>query len=117
MRLPRTYRTAGIGPLHLGKAAHFGVEHVHLLHQAAQGSFGGLADLLVNALGLCGVREKKGKLGSVTGGAPVTCLRAANLIVVQRRVVAQSADGGQLNQSIVLATLDGHVVLRAGGQI
>lgn len=59
MRFPWTYRTASVGPLHLGKAAHFGVEHIHFLHQTAQGSFGGFTNLLINTLGLCGVQEKE----------------------------------------------------------
>ena len=47
-----TYDAAGVGPVHVGQAAHLRVEHVHLLHQAAQGRLRGLAHLLVDPLGL-----------------------------------------------------------------
>lgn len=118
MGLRRTYRAAGVGPLHLGETAHFGVEHVHLLHQAAQGRFCGFTDLLINPLRLCGVQEKEetAEPRAVCSRERFSLICGANLVVVQRRVVAQSADGGQLNQPIVLSTLDRHAVLGAGGQ-
>ena len=47
-----TYHAAGIGPVHFGEATHLRVEHVHLLHQAAQGCLRGLPHLLVDPLGL-----------------------------------------------------------------
>lgn len=113
MRLWWTYRTASIGPLHLGKTAHFSVEHVHLLHQTAQSSFRGFTDLLINTLRLCEVQDKEEITEPHTACSnerfPLIC--GANLIVVQGRVIAQSTDGRQLNQSIILSTLDRHAML------
>lgn len=50
--MEETYGTAGVGSLDLGQALHVGVEHVHLLNQAAQGGLSGLTDLLIDLLGL-----------------------------------------------------------------
>lgn len=47
-----TYRAASIGSLDFGQVLHVGVEYVHLLNQAGQGSLGSLTDLLVDLLGL-----------------------------------------------------------------
>lgn len=118
MRLSWTYRTASVGPLHLGKTAHFSVEHVHLLHQTAQSRFRGLTHLLVNTLRLCGVQDKEKVTEplAVCSSEMFSLVCGADLIVVQRRVIAQSADGRQLNQSIILGTLDGHAVLRTGSK-
>lgn len=90
MRFPWTYRTASVGPLHLGKAAHFGVEHVHFLHQTAQGGFCGLTDLLINTLRLCGVQKEEEitERHSLMSNRMFSGICGANLIVVQRRVVA-----------------------------
>lgn len=113
MRLSWTYRAASVGPLHLGKTAHFSVEHVHLLHQAAQSRFRGFTDLLINPLRLCGVQEKEEitEAHAVGSREMFSLVCGPNLIVVQRGVVAQSADGRQLNQPIILSTLDAHAML------
>lgn len=47
-----THAAAGIGSLHTGQVANTGLEHVHFLHQAAQGSFSGLTNLLIDLLRL-----------------------------------------------------------------
>lgn len=47
-----TYGAAGIGSLNPGQVLHVRVEDVHLLHQAGQGGFSSLTDLLVDLLGL-----------------------------------------------------------------
>ena len=47
-----TYGAAGVGPLDKGQVLDVGVEHVHLLNQAAQGSLSGLTDLLKDLLRL-----------------------------------------------------------------
>lgn len=71
----RTHRVAGVGPVDLGQVADVRVEDVHLLHQAGEGRLGGLTHLLIHAL---------------------------HLVEVQRRVIAQRTDGGQLHQRVVL---------------
>ena len=48
----KTYRAAGIGSLNPGQVLHVGVEHIHLLNQAGQGSLSSLTDLLIDLLGL-----------------------------------------------------------------
>lgn len=48
----KTYRATGVGSVGLGQAAHFSVEHVHLLNQAAQSGLSGLAHLLIDSLSL-----------------------------------------------------------------
>lgn len=118
MRLWWTYRTASIGPLHLGKTAHFSVEHVHLLHQTAQSGFSGFTDLLINPLRLCGVQEKEEitEPHTICSNEVFSLIHGADLIVVQRRVIAQSTDGRQLDQSIILSTFDGHAMLCTRGK-
>lgn len=47
-----THTVAGVGSVDLGQVVDFGVENVHLLHQAGERRLCGFADLLVHTLSL-----------------------------------------------------------------